>query len=235
MRKSQKTLLTSGGVIAGAILLVAVLVRIALSQVEPVKTDFQSMVMDSADLVGFDRVRVDGAWKVKLVQGDDWEVEVNPNDDQLDNLEVSVRNEQLNLRQRSSFKWWGNDSSELEARIQMPALKHLRLTGAVEAEMSGFEGQQLDIKTAGAIDLEGEQGRYEKLVVEGAGAIDLDFRDTLVTDASVDLAGASQLILTMNGGALTGSISGAGSIDYYGTVSMQEIKISGAGEVDHKD
>ena len=240
MRKSQKTLLTAGGIIAGAILLVAVLVRVALSQVETVKVDFQPMVMPSADLVGFDEIVAGGAWKLKLVQGDHWEVEVNPVDanpnvDPLDNLEVSVRDGQLRLQQRSSFKWWREENSELEAIILMPALKYLRLSGAVEAEMSGFEGQQLDLKMAGAIDLDGEQGRYEKLVVDGAGAIDLDFRDILVTDANVDLAGASQLTLTMNGGALTGSIAGAGSIDYYGTVSMQEINISGAGEVDHKD
>ena len=39
----------------------------------------------------------------------------------------------------------------------------------------------------------------------------------------------------MNGGALTGSMAGAGAIDYYGTVAEERVRIAGIGRVRRLD
>ena len=62
---------------------------------------------------------------------------------------------------------------------------------------------------------------------EGAG-----LRGIAVTDADVDLAGASKITLTMDGGALSGSMAGAGSIEYYGAVAGESVRVAGAARVE---
>ena len=52
------------------------------------------------------------------------------------------------------------------------------------------------------------------LKTEGAANIDLDASS--VTNAVLDMAGASQLKINLNGGSLTGRVRGVGNIRYTG-------------------
>ena len=71
--------------------------------------------------------------------------------------------------------------------------------------------------------------------LEVAGASEVDLRGIVVTDAEVDLAGASEVTLNMDGGVLAGSMAGAGGIDYYGTVAEQRVRIAGVARVNRVD
>ena len=57
-------------------------------------------------------------------------------------------------------------------------------------------------------------------------------RGTAATDAYVDLAGASKVTLTMDGGTLSGSMAGAGRIEYHGTVAKESVRVAGAARVE---
>ncbi|MCD6342815.1 MAG: DUF2807 domain-containing protein [Spirochaetaceae bacterium] len=50
-------------------------------------------------------------------------------------------------------------------------------------------------------------------------------------DARVDLNGAGDIRLEMNGGVLDGSLEGMGNIVYSGVVSEERIRIDGLGRV----
>ena len=65
-----------------------------------------------------------------------------------------------------------------------------------------------------------------------AGASDINLRGIAVTDAEIDLAGASNITLTMDGGALSGSMAGAGSIEYYGSVATESVRVAGAARIE---
>ena len=99
-------------------------------------------------------------------------------------------------------------------------------------EVSGFRGRRLEVDIAGAARLEGLDGRYDELELSVAGASDIDLRGIAVTDAEIDLAGASNITLTMDGGVLSGSMAGAGSIEYYGSVTAESVRVAGAARVE---
>ena len=61
--------------------------------------------------------------------------------------------------------------------------------------------------------------------MSGAGSVDLD--DVATTDAEVTASGATNVRLRMAGGRLTGHMSGAGNLVYFGTVSEQSVSSSG--------
>ena len=57
-------------------------------------------------------------------------------------------------------------------------------------------------------------------------------RSQAVIDAEVEIAGASRVTLTMDGGALSGSMAGAGRIEYYGAVARESVRVAGAARVE---
>ena len=149
----------------------------------------------------------------------------------LDEIKVYVRGDRLRLDRGSSGRWWGRNERTIRADIVMPELEELKLAGASHLELSGFDGSRLEVDIAGAIFLEGRDGRYDELDLSVAGASKIDLQGIVVTRAEVDLAGASDVTLYINGGELSGSLAGVGQIEYYGSVSDEDIDIAGFGRV----
>ena len=231
MKQSQIAVLSVCGAVAGLIIVIAGVARVALPQVS--ETTPGEHVSGSRDLTGFSGIEIEGSWQVNVTRGDDWQVELSYPENREDEFDVSVRRGRLILDRRSSGRWWGGDEAPIRADIIMPALEELELAGAGQVNLSGFEGPRLEVDIAGAVHLEGRDGRYDELELSVAGASKIDLRGIVVTDADVDLAGASHVTLAMGGGALSGSLAGAGQIEYYGSVSEQDIDIAGFGRVNH--
>ena len=101
---------------------------------------------------------------------------------------------------------------------------------AVAARVN-FGGDRLTIEAAGATDMTGEDCRYATLDLSMAGAGNAQFEGIVVTDADVEVAGATNVALTMHGGELTGGLAGAGRIEYSGTVAREAVDIAGFGWV----
>ena len=60
----------------------------------------------------------------------------------------------------------------------------------------------------------------------------IGFLDAESDAESVALAGASNITLTMDGGVLSGSMAGAGSIEYHGSVAAESVRVAGAARVE---
>ena len=234
MKTSQKSLLTLLGSLALMVVLAVTGTRIALSNADIPRSAVGSLYSVSPNLNGFDKVDASGKWEIELVQGDQWKVEINLDEFEEGDIGAFVTEQELILKQRSK-PWVWKISSTPTARIEMPNLSGLDVSGAAEVEIDGFTGSKLNIDASGAVELSALSGRYDDLLLDGSGAVRVNFKDLTVTNAYVDVSGATDINLSMDGGKLTGEISGAGSLDYYGQVSEQNIEISGAGSVKHKN
>ena len=245
MRKSQLVIVSAAGFLTLVMIVMAGLGRVALSQSDFGTTRLAAssavvvgeQITKTFDLEDFQSVAIEGLWQVNLTQGDEWQVEVSHSEDLEDDLNVYVRGDRLVLNRRSSggWRWWRRTETRLSAEIVMPELSELDLAGANELDLSGFAGDQLKVEVAGANQVEGRDGRYDNLDLSVAGASEIDLGGIVVTAAKVDLAGASKVTLSMNGGVLAGSMAGAGTIGYYGTVAEERVTIAGIGRVNHLD
>ena len=239
MKTSQKALLSMAGVLAGIVVVTAVTGRVALSRshVAVAEGDAVSGVLD---LDGFREVEVAGAWRVTLTRGDEWRIELPPAGEAAGRIRAYVLGERLRLgrttfvREGWRFAFGEEDGSPRRVDIVMPELAGLELKGGSRVSLSGFRGDRLDIDVAGAVRLEGRDGRYGTLALHAAGASDIDLRGIAVTDAEVDLKGASSVVLTMDGGVLSGSAAGAGSLHYYGPVSEERVEVAGVTRIVHR-
>lgn len=235
MKTSKIALLSLGGVVAGAIVVAAVVARVAIGwdgqaraqiDIDPGET-----TTASRDLSGFNRIEINGSWSVAVTRGDEWQVELSYPENYVGEIDVSVRGERLSMDGAGMRSFFGRSNARFSADIVMPALVELEAAGSSRVTLTGFEGEQLTIDAAGANQITGEDGRYGELELSVAGANDIQLAGFAFTDADVELAGASNLTLTMDGGELTGGLAGAGKIEYFGTVSREDIDVAGFGSV----
>ncbi len=59
----------------------------------------------------------------------------------------------------------------------------------------------------------------------------LSFGGIITRDAAIELAGATNATTHMDGGELTGSPAGVGSVEYFGAISRESVEVSGLGSV----
>jgi Putative auto-transporter adhesin, head GIN domain len=247
MKNSQVALLSAFGVLLLVILAAAIAGRLVLGGLgsgayDDVRPRPSAAVgaSDGAetvlDLEGFDRVDARGVWKITLEQGDDWNVELTYPDQVTDRLDVRVEGDRLVLGvENGRPHWWGGfgPSNGYEARIVMPELEGIDLSGAAKVDLIGFAGDTLAITSSGASEVEATRSRFDELELTVSGAGDIDLSEMPVVDAHVVLSGAGNIKLNMNGGELSGTVSGAGKVRYEGTVSRQSVVVSGFSSVEH--
>ena len=230
MKRSQIALLSVGGILAGVVIASVVSARIALSHADSEFLDAEAIAAGDG-LRGFRGVEIAGRWQVNVRRGDDWHVDLTYPENLEDRVKVHLRGDRLWLGLRPGTSW--NEARfPVSADIVMPELEEVEVRGAAMVEVSGFQGRRLEIDISGAARLEGRDGRYDELELSVSGASDIDLRGIAVTDADIDLAGASNVTLTMDGGVLSGSMAGAGRIEYYGAVATESVHVAGAARVE---
>ena len=241
MKTSHLALLSVAGVmlaifVAGAVAVRAILGSggfVGFEPGEPGTRDSEFTI--SHELSGFSGIEISGTWDIDIFQGDEWQVELAYPERTRGDVEVFVRGERLSLSGERRGGDFGRSSGEFGATIIMPSLEELEVTGGNSVRVSGFQGDRLMIEVAGATEINGENGSYETLDLEVAGASHIQLAGITFTSASVDLAGASNVELTMNGGELTGTLAGAGRVEYSGSVSREDVEVAGFGWVGRAD
>jgi hypothetical protein len=246
MRKSQITVLSAFAAVVLAIVIAIVAARIIVARIET--GDYQRearrapesgpAATETLDLSGFDRIDARGNWKITISQGTDWDVAVSSPANVEDELQVRVEGDRLVLEHEGrGWSWFrGFDGGEsLTATIVMPALESVNLAGAAKLGLTGFSGTELAINAAGAAEIKGRDGRYEELELIVSGAGNADLSGIVVDDARIVLSGAGDITLNMNGGTLSGTVSGAGKVRYRGTVREESIVVSGFSSVEALD
>jgi hypothetical protein len=246
MRKSQITVLAALSAVAVLIVAAIVTARLIAARLEsgeysgetPRAARSGALTDEALDLSGFRRIDARGTWEIELRRGTDWDVTLGHTADTRERVDVHVENGRLVLEANgSSWSWFrGFDNREtLEATIVMPALEGIELSGASKLTVSGFSGESLEITASGATEIDGHDGSYRELELIVSGAGDVNFGDVVVDDARVVLSGAGNVLLNMNGGELSGTVSGAGKIRYRGTVREQNVIASGFSSVEALD
>jgi hypothetical protein len=140
----------------------------------------------------------------------------------------------------------------MEAEITMPELGGLDLSGASDANVSGFKStMNLSVDLSGSSSLNGDieagdvsidlsgsseatlSGSGQDLTIDISGSSDLDLVEFPVVDARVDASGTSSATVNASG-RLDVDASGASDVYYLGDPTMGTIDTSGESSVEQK-
>jgi hypothetical protein len=196
----------------------------------------------------FDRLEIDGAGAVRLVQADRDEVFVKGDAQAQSAVSVERVGHAMQISLPGGWKFWDNDKTQVEVRMRN--VSRVTLSGVSELVAAGtIKSPQLAIDIAGSgvarfEDLRAEAlsftisgsgegqlaGRVDalKLSVSGRGKISAD--QLQVADARVSISGVGNADLWVTD-TLNASISGAGHVHYRGQPKVRQ-SISGLGSVE---
>ena len=237
-RPSQIALLGTVGILAVlaiSIFVSAVFDRTRISLTNPAGAAVQDeRIAGIPDLRGFRELALVGRWQAEITRGDDWNVELSYHEA----LEDLVRWELVGDRLELEFDppiFQDVSGIFASARITMPELVRLDIKGHNQVRMQDFEGDRFALHIKGNNVVGGDSGYYDALDLSIAGMNQVDLGTIRVRKADVHIAGNTGVTLSMDGGELSGSIAGAGSLGYHGTVSSETVRVAGVASIRRLD
>ena len=200
---------------------------------------------------GFSRVAVAGGYRVVVRHGNGFKIEAAGDADALDNLRVERNGDELVVKPRSGVRLFGNADHRVLVRIEMPAIDHLELAGAVQGDLGGFDHQEtMRIAQAGAshlrlngnygtlrLELAGAcrttaTGQADDLRLDAVAACELAGANLKTRTAKVSLVGACKARLNVTE-SLRGDAVGASEVAYSGQPGIVKVDAVGASSLKH--
>ncbi|MFC2005417.1 head GIN domain-containing protein [Chloroflexota bacterium] len=176
------------------------------------------IVTEEKDLTDFTYVAVEGTFDIEIVQSESFSVSVSADESFYDYVAVSKTGNTLRiyLNPRHTFTDFTLQARTLKAKITMPALHGVHLSGASKGTVTGFKSS-------------------EDFSLEVSGASSLNIDDSEVGDAEFKISGASKVTGSMNADDVKFEVSGASKVDLDGSASNFFLTASGASKVDLTD
>lgn len=176
-------------------------------------TVVQTVAFDISD---FSEVAIGGPFNVSLLQGSEFSVEITLDSDDVNALDVHKNGQTLNIGFQSNINV---QVETLEATVVMPALSRIQMGGATDVMFSGFSGSALEVEMVGAAFLEGLNVAYDFVTINAAGASALLMEEVQAMPAvhAVLTGSTTATINLMDNANLTGSLTAASSVLYYGS------------------
>lgn len=193
-------------------ILAAALVTAGLVGCLGVATGSGNLVTEEMDFRGFTRVEASHAFEVEISRSSLYSVSITADDNLFSDIEVFVSDETLKIRLKSGRSYV---SATLEARITMPELRRLQLSGASRGTVSGFSSSGLS-------------SFLEDFRIELSGASSLQMVGISAGDARFDISEASRLSGNITAADARFDISGASSVELVGSADDIIINVSGA-------
>ncbi|MEQ8935093.1 MAG: DUF2807 domain-containing protein, partial [Amphiplicatus sp.] len=136
------------------------------------------------ELADFDRIDLGGVFELDVTVGGDFAVEVSGSPEEMERVEARVENGELvlDLRDEKHHRW-GKDQS-ITARITMPALAAIDVSGVVDGEVRGVDSETFDVSISGVGDMD-LSGVCGALTADVSGVGDLDAKDLKCATADI--------------------------------------------------
>lgn len=195
----------------------------------------------------FDRVIVEGPYRVSLVTGRTTSAVASGTRDAIDRVIVDVQGQTLRIR-RNRAAWGGNQNADpgpVTIALSTRNLRSMRLIGSSQAEVRGGAGLNVDfgVEGSGALKVTGVEADNLGLVLIGAGRIeiagtarrlraafegsgDVVGRNLVSQNATIGTTTAGAVALTVNGPA-TVNANGLGEVAIFGRATCT---VRGPGE-----
>lgn len=183
---------------------------------------------EKRDLGSFKSIEVAGAFEVNIVCQQPQSFEIEADDNLLPLIKTDVSDGVLRIHSDESY----NPSKPIAVRMSVPNLETFTSAGAGDVHISGVKNDQLVLSNTGAANIEAAgQTKYVEISTSGAGNIEAGnlhaerAKITVSGAANVDVYASQQLDV---------SVSGIGSVTYYGNPPVVNKSISGIGSVSNK-
>ncbi len=176
----------------------------------------------------FTDIDASGAFSIKVKVGPDPTLKIAAEDNLLKIIRTTVRGNTLIIDTKKSI----SPRKEIKIYITTPDLQSIECSGAnsIYATDINTENFEVDLSGAGSVELHGEANRVTA-DISGAGSINAKRLKANRVYISVSGAASADVFASE---FLDASVSGVGSIDYYGNPEKTNTNVSGVGSISRK-
>lgn len=185
------------------------------------------IIKEKRDVRDFRGVDAGGAMIVEITAGKDYSVELEGDDNILPLVTTEIRNGILHIERKSRTSVWTRN--RLIARVTLPALDSVNISGASTATISGVNSEVFNLNASGASKIE-ISGEAREINVDVSGASKLNGENFRTIRAEVEASGASKATLYVSE-VINADASGASKIIYFGNPPTVTKDVSGASKV----
>ena len=224
MKKSNVILGSAFSGLLAMVIVFMVIVRILLggaAETEAQTYDYGNWTSHDFKLTGFTGVSVEGAWEIRIIRGDEFQITVEAPEEIRNEIMVNENKGTIHLKRLE--KKSKSVKRRLKAEIRMPRLTSLQTTGTVNLDIQNFKPEHLEITVAGSSKISGSGNEIKNLRLILAGVSNVKLRGNPVTNADVKFTGAYYVEMTFSGGDLTGKAAGMGKLIYDGVVNQDKL------------
>jgi hypothetical protein len=211
-------------------------------------TPSNNIISENRDVSGFTAIEFSTLGKVNVIQGNVESLNISGPDNLVSEISTSVNNATLVIKNKENFTLTSLSTKDiLTFTIVVKNLTSLTVSGLGDVQVETLSTPNMDLTMSGAGKVQMNQLTTGGLKINLSGLGGLDISGN-ATQATIDLSGAGSLnapdlklqsaniTISGLGGAtlwvtdqLTGTISGAGSVSYYGN-PQTNTKATGLGQ-----
>lgn len=161
-------------------------------------------------------------------------VELSGYENVIKHIKTTVKDNVLYIKSDLG-EMWDIDGNDVTAKITVPSIAALTLTGAPDADMHGnIAGPDFKLDISGASKVVIDNINVDDFSSEVSGAADIEVKGGAVKKASYEISGAGKILaFPLQANETTASISGAGKNEVT-ALSKLNATISGAGSIKYK-
>lgn len=179
-------------------------------------------------LPAFKAIETTGAYRVEVVCQKPATFEIETDDNILPLIKTEVRDGVLLVSNEERI----NPSDGIQLRISLPELVSIASRGVGDINVQDANADDLKIDSTGAASIKAT-GKAKNATISSTGAGDIDASRLLAEKARVTVSGAASVTVYATD-HLDVSVSGAGSVDYFGNPKTVNKNVSGIGSVNKK-
>jgi len=183
------------------------------------------VISDKREIANFTGIELNGAYSVYIEVGKSVNLTIKGEENILKYIRTKVEGNKLVIDTKKNI----SPRKEIQITITVPELEFLESSGACGVTVSNIASEKflVDLSGAGSLDLSGKTGKLE---IDLSGAGSLQAKDLKARKVVISLSGASSADVYASE-TLDASVSGVGSITYYGDPKDVKKDVSGIGVI----
>jgi len=176
----------------------------------------------------FKRIDVSGSFTVKIQVGEQTSLKIKGEENLLPLIKTQVRGTTLILDTKKSL----SPRKELLILVTTPELEGMDCAGANDILVEGIKTNSFEIDLSGACSIE-LNGIAEKFIADLSGAGSINAKNLEASKVYISVSGAASANVFARE-FLDASVSGVGSIDFFGNPNKTNTNVSGVGSINRK-
>ncbi len=178
------------------------------------------------NFTNFEELEFLQSWNVNIIYGDQYKIVVTASESIINKLHIKQAGNRVHFSMDSHIDTSVSNYS-IFAEITMPDIRKIQVKGAADISLDGFNLESLELINSGAGQIDAQNMEIENLILDADGATYMDFSSIDIKNCRMEIDGVGNISLNMNGGELSGYIRGAANVMYKGSVSKEDVKVSG--------